>query len=74
MIQGVIAALEVAMSAPIPLRCDFDAARLRASARRSSNPAQTRRLLALAAVYDGASRAEAARIGSVTVQIVRDWA
>jgi transposase len=27
----------------------------------------------LAAIYDGASRTEAARIGGVTVQIVRDW-
>jgi transposase len=31
-------------------------------------------LLALAAIYDGASRTEAARIGGVTLQIVRDWA
>jgi transposase len=30
-------------------------------------------LLALAAIYGGASRAEAARIGGVTRQIVRDW-
>jgi transposase len=30
-------------------------------------------LLALAAIYGGASRAEAARIGGVTVQIIRDW-
>ena len=29
--------------------------------------------LALAAIYDGASRTEAARIGGVTLQIVRDW-
>ena len=34
---------------------------------------QARRLLALAAIYEGASRSEAARIGGVTVQIVRDW-
>jgi transposase len=34
---------------------------------------QARRLLALAAVYDGASRTEAAKIGGVTLQIVRDW-
>ena len=31
------------------------------------------RLLALAAIYDGASRTEAARIGGVTFQIVWDW-
>jgi transposase len=58
---------------PIPLRADFDAAAMRAAARRSKDGAQARRLLALAAIYDGASRTEAARIGGVTVQIVRDW-
>jgi transposase len=30
-------------------------------------------LLALAAIYEGSSRTEAARIGGVTLQIVRDW-
>ncbi|MBO0145103.1 hypothetical protein JZX87_28625, partial [Agrobacterium sp. Ap1] len=30
-------------------------------------------LLALASIYDGGSRGDAARLGSVTVQIVRDW-
>ncbi len=35
--------------------------------------AQARRLLALAAIYDGASGTGAARIGGVTLQIVRDW-
>ena len=30
-------------------------------------------MLALAAIYDGASRTEAAAIGGVTLQIVRDW-
>ena len=58
---------------PIPLRRDFDALRLRAIARRSKDGPQARRLLALAAIYDGATRTEAARIGGVTVQIVRDW-
>ncbi len=57
---------------PIPLRDDFDAVGLRAAARRTKDAAQARRLLALVAVYDGASRTEAARIGGVTVQIVRD--
>ncbi len=48
---------------PIPLRADFDALRLRAIARGTKDAAQTRRLLALAAVYDGARRTEAAAIG-----------
>jgi transposase len=58
---------------PAPLRTDFDADGLRAIARRTKDGPQARRLLALAAIYDGASRTEAARIGGVTVQIVRDW-
>ncbi len=58
---------------PLPLRADLDAAQLRAAARRSKDAGQARRLLALAAVYNGASRTEAARIGGVTLQIVRDW-
>ena len=58
---------------PVPLRTDFDADGLRSVARKTKDGPQARRLLALAAIYDGASRTEAARIGGVTVQIVRDW-
>ena len=58
---------------PMPLREDFDVASLRALAKRSKDGAQTRRLLALAAIYDGATRTQAAELGGVTVQIVRDW-
>ncbi|WP_188612931.1 helix-turn-helix domain-containing protein, partial [Chelatococcus reniformis] len=58
---------------PIALRTDFDADSCRAAARRSKGGPQARRLLALAAIYEGSSRGEAARIGGVTVQIVRDW-
>src|SRR5690242_95620 len=58
---------------PIPLRSDYDAGRVRVAARASNNANQVRRLLALAAIYDGASRAEAAEIGGVTRQIIRDW-
>jgi len=61
------------MAVAVPLRSDFDAAQLRTLAKRSRDPDQTRRLLALAAIYDGASRTEAAQIGCVTLQIVRDW-
>jgi transposase len=62
-------------SAPhwVPLRTDFNAAALRAIARQTKDGPQARRLLALAAIYEGAPRTEAARIGGVTVQIVRDW-
>ena len=58
---------------PVPLRTDFNAAALRTIARQSKDGPQARRLLALAAIYEGATRTEAARIGGVTVQIVRDW-
>jgi transposase len=58
---------------PIPLRSDFDATALRRFARKTKDGSQARRLLALAAIYEGASRAEAAQVGSVTRQIVRDW-
>src|SRR3954452_16238452 len=57
----------------IALRDDYDAARLRQAARDSDDADQVRRLLALAAIYDGATRAGAAQIGGVTRQIVRDW-
>ena len=42
-------------------------------ARESRDADQTRRLLALAVIYDGGSRAEAAETGGVGRQIVRDW-
>jgi transposase len=57
----------------IALRSDFDAAKVRAAARVSRNGPQTRRLLALASIYEGVSRSQAAEIGDVTLQIVRDW-
>jgi putative transposase len=61
------------MSAPIPLRLDFVASQLRGFARKTKDGPQARRLLALAAIYDGATRTDAAKIGGVGVQIIRDW-
>ena len=58
---------------PIPLRADYDAEMVRSAAKRSKDGPQARRLLALAAIYEGATRTEAAKIGGVTLQIVRDW-
>ena len=58
---------------PVPLRSDFDAGALCRRARNSKDGPQARRLLALAAIYEGASRTRAARIGGVPLQIVRDW-
>ena len=61
------------MAAPVPLWPDFDAETLRVLAKGSRDPAQTRRLLALSAIYAGASRSEAAAMGGVGLQTVRDW-
>lgn len=62
-----------AMGAPIPLREDFDGDALRRLARKTRDASQGRRLLALAVIYDGGTRSDAARIGGVTLQIIRDW-
>src|SRR2546425_3089304 len=51
------------MASAVRVRGDYEAAQLRALAKRSADAAQTRRLLALAAIYDGGSRTEAARLG-----------
>ena len=61
------------MGTAIGLRDDFDGAALRLLARSTKSANQARRLLALAQIYDGGSRSEAAKIGGVTLQIVRDW-
>ncbi len=61
------------MAVPIALREDFDGPGLRRLARATKDAAQARRLLALAEIDDGGSRTDAARIGGVTLQIVRDW-
>lgn len=62
------------MAAAIPLRGDYDAGRLRGLAKQSDDADQTRRLLALAAIYDGGLRGEAAALAGVGLQTVRDWA
>ena len=61
------------MAAPVRLREDFDALSLRGLAKRARDAGQLRRLLALAEIYDGGSRGDAARIGGVGLQTVRDW-
>src|SRR5436190_16499414 len=57
----------------IALRPDYDAARLRGLAKAARDAGQSRRLLALAEIYDGGSRTKAARIGGVGLQTLRDW-
>ena len=61
------------MGSAVGLRGDYDGTALRRLVRASKSANQARRLLALAEIYDGASRTSAARIGGVGLQIVRDW-
>jgi Winged helix-turn helix len=61
------------MAIPVALRGDFKASQLRGLARKAKDGPQARRLLAVAAIYDGATRTEAAKIGGVGLQIIRDW-
>ncbi len=61
------------MPAAVELRCDFDAATLRTLAKRCRDAKQTRRLLSIAGIYEGMSRYEAAKIGGMDCQILRDW-
>ena len=61
------------MASAVGRRDDFDGAVLRSLARLSGHANQVRRLLALAVIYDGGARHEAARVGGVGLQTVRDW-
>ena len=61
------------MPAAVRLRTDLSASELRRLAAATKNANQSRRLLSLAAVLDGMSRAEAARIGGMDRQTLRDW-
>lgn len=61
------------MPGPVRLRQDYFSKELRRLASRSKDANQRRRLLSLAAVLDGMSRADAARIGGMDRQTLRDW-
>ncbi len=61
------------MPAAVGLRTDFSAGELRRLAAATKNANQSRRLLSLAAVLDGMNRTEAARIGGMDRQTLRDW-
>lgn len=61
------------MGSPLSLRTDYGADALRDLAKRRRDTRQARRLLSLAAVYDGMKRTEAARIGGMDRQTLRDW-
>lgn len=61
------------MGTALALRDDYRSVDLKRLARASCDANQTRRLLSLAVIYDGGTRAEAARTGGVGRQIIRDW-
>src|ERR1700734_674014 len=61
------------MGTAIAVRTDFWSQKLRRLATRVKNAAQARRLLAIAAVLDSAAREEAAKIGGMDRQTLRDW-
>ncbi len=61
------------MGRAIAVRRDYTSGRLRRLAQRTKNAAEPCRLLAIAAVLDGASREEAAKIGGMDRQTLRDW-
>ncbi len=61
------------MASAVELRDDFSASDLRHLAAKAKDANQARRLLALAAVRDGKDRDEAARIGGMDRQTLRDW-
>ena len=60
------------MGSAIALRDDFDGKDLRRLARATKDAGQSRRLLALAEIYDGGRRRDAARVGGVGLQVIRD--
>ena len=61
------------MGQAIAVRTDYTAGEVRRFAKRAKDAAQARRLLAIAAVLDGASREDAAEIGGMDRQTLRDW-
>ena len=61
------------MATAVTVRADFSAVELRRLAAASKDANQSRRLLSIAAVLDGMSRAEAAKIGGMDRQTLRDW-
>ena len=62
------------MGQAIAVRTDYSSGEVRRLAQRAKAAGQARRLLAIAAVLDGSSREEAARLGGMDRQTLRDWA
>jgi transposase len=62
-----------AMGAAIEMRDDYEGSGLRRLARSAKDAGQSRRCLALAEIYDGGTRSDAARMSGVGLQVIRDW-
>ena len=61
------------MGSAVKMRTDYSAGALRRLAKAAKDVNQSRRFLSLAAVMDGMSRGDAARIGGMDRQTLRDW-
>ena len=61
------------MGTAIMVRTDCSSEQLRGLAARAKDVGQARRMLAIAAVLEGHSRTEAAKIGGMDRQTLRDW-
>src|ERR1700693_1711206 len=61
------------MGRAIAVRADYTSDEVRRLAKRAKDAGQARRLLAIAAVLDGASREEAAKIGGMDRPTLRGW-
>ena len=61
------------MGQAIAVRTDYSNGEVRQLAQRAKDAGQARRLLAIAAVLDGSSREDAARVGGMDRQTLRDW-
>ena len=61
------------MASAVNVRTDYSAAALRRLAAGTKNANQSRRLLSIAAVLEGMNRTDAARIGGMDRQTLRDW-
>ena len=62
-----------AMGQSVPVRTDYSAGEVRRLGKQAKDAGQARQLLAIAAVLDGASREDAAKIGGMDRQTLRDW-
>lgn len=59
--------------AGIKIRTDFSADALRGLARKSTDGKQMRRLMSIACILDGKNRTQAAAVGLMDRQTLRDW-